>query len=122
MWEDARRVVAATFFKDEIELYKNTPREDDLGEQLDDLSLVGTYACNIENGQSGTSTQVSGTSIPQTIRISLQKAIPSSYGYTYKVRIKSARIVYDSTEYWNVVGWTEGQISTVISASRNVAV
>lgn len=122
MWQEAREKVAEIFFKDTVQVYKNTPAADAIGEELDNLTLLGEYACNIENGQSGVSRDVSGTTTPQTLRISLTKAIPLSYGHTYKLKIKDARIAYDATEYWKVDGWTEGQISTVISASREVAV
>lgn len=122
MWEEARRQVAATFFHDTILLYRNEIETDELGEELETPELVGEYACNIENGQSGVAERISGTTTPQTLRISLSKATPLSYDYTYKVKVKSARIAYDSNEYWRVDGWVEGQISTVITASREVAV
>lgn len=122
MWQEAREKVAEIFFKDTVQVYENTPTQDEIGEEIDNLTLLGEYACNIENGQSAVSRDISGTTTPQALRISLTKAIPLSYGHTYKLKIKSARITNDAAEYWKVDGWTEGQISTVISASREVAV
>lgn len=122
MWESARKAVASIFFGDVIELYQDTPEENSLGEELEKLTKLGEYACNIENNSSGVSQQASGTSIPQTIRISAAKSLPVSYSNRYKVKIKSARIAYNATEYWKVDSIVEGQISTVITASRAVSV
>lgn len=122
MWDDARSIVAETFFGDTILLYEDTPKEDDLGEEIADWKLVDEFACNIENSQSSFSQVVSGTSTPQQIRISLTKFLPVSYDKRYRLTIKSARIAFDANEYWKVDGWTEGQISTVITASREVSV
>ena len=84
--------------------------------------MVGNYPCNVQNSESGNNQTVSGESTPQTIRISADKGIPLAYNKTYKLKIKKAKISFDPDEVWRVVGWTEAQISTVISASREVVV
>lgn len=122
MWEEASQIVKSVFFNDEIKLYELGFEENDIGEDIELLTLVGAYPCNIENGQSGNSQTISGESTPQSLRISTVKEIPLQYGKTYKVKISSARIAFDTNEEWKVDGWTEAQISTVISASREVAV
>lgn len=122
MWDEARSIVAETFFGDVIRLYEDTPKEDDIGEEIADWKLVDEFACNIENSQSSLSQTVSGTSTPQQIRISLTKFLPVSYDKRYRLQIKSARIAFDANEYWKVDGWTEGQISTVLTASREVSI
>lgn len=121
MWEEARKAVADLFFKDEIEIYENALEENDIGEQLDSPVLLGSYSCNIENGSSGNKNEVSGVSTMQSLRISLAKTVPLDYDKTYRLKIKHARIRY-SDEWWIINGWTEGQISTVIVASREVSI
>lgn len=122
MWKEASQLVESVFFKDSISLYKIGFTENELGEDIESLVLVGIYDCNIENGQSTTTDQISGQSAPQSLRISTVKGIPLQYDNTYKLKIKSARIAFSTTEEWKVDGWTESQLSTVISASREVAV
>ena len=122
MWEQASQIVQSIFYKDEVQLYECIFTENDIGESIEQLDLVGSYSCNIENGQSGNAQTVSGESTPQAIRVSTVKAIPLSYDKTYRLKVSKARIAFDPDEVWKVDGWTEAQISTVISASREVAV
>lgn len=122
MWEQASQIVQSIFYKDEVQLYECTFTENDIGESIEQLDLVGSYPCNIENGQSGNAQTVSGESTPQAIRVSTVKTIPLSYDKTYRLKVSKARIAFDPDEVWKVDGWTEAQISTVISASREVAV
>lgn len=121
MWDEARKAVADLFFKDKIEIYENTIVENGIGEELEKEVLVGTFNCNIENAPSGNKNEVSGVSTMQSLRISLAKTVPLDYDKTYKCKIKLARINFKD-EWWRVNGWTEGQISTVISASREVSI
>lgn len=121
MWQQAGKDVAEVFFKDTIALYLNDFIENDIGETIEQPVLLGEYICNIENGASTTQSTVSGQSTPQALRISTLKGIGLDYTRTYKVKIIQARIV-NSDEYWKVDGWIEGQISTVINASREVSV
>lgn len=118
MWESARNQVAEVFFKDTVRIYRNAVVEDDIGEEHNEPVLVGTYICNIENGTSSTTQNMSGISVPQTLRISLPKDTPLDYNNTYVIVIESARIRFSEEDWWNVDGWVEGQISTVITASR----
>jgi len=121
-WSQGRKQVAEIFFQDEIELYKNTIEENQLGEEYEVPELVGTYSCNIENQQSTVKYTEVGASAPQTLRISLSKDALLRYDYTYKIVIKKARLTYDSSEWWNVDGWVEGQLSTVLTVSREVKI
>lgn len=119
-WSQGRKQVAEVFFEDEVELYVNAIEQNQLGEELESPVLVGIYKCNIENQQSTVKNTEAGVSVPQTLRISLSKDTPLEYEYTYRVKIKKARLTYNSTEWWKVDGWVEGQLSTVITASRGV--
>lgn len=122
MWDEASQVVKSIFYTDEVEIYELGFTENSIGEDIEQLILVGNYPCNVQNGESGNNHTTSGESTPQTIRISASKGIPLAYDKTYKLRIKKAKISFDPNEVWKVVGWTEAQISTVISASREVVV
>lgn len=121
MWRKARADIENIFFKDRVAIYLNDFVENDIGETIEQPVLLGEYTCNIENGASGTQSSVSGKSAPQAIRVSTVKGINLDYDKTYKLRIVEARLVH-SDEYWQVDGWLEGQLSTVINASREVAV
>lgn len=121
-WTSAKNVVEATFFNDEIQLYENAIVEDELGEEHEVETLVGAYKCNVENSQNTVSNNISGQSSPQSLRISTVKSIPLVYSKTYKVKVIRARVVQSPDEYWRVDGWVEGQLSTVITASREVSI
>lgn len=121
MWEDARKIVADTFFMDEVELYQNEITADSLGEEHLTETLVGTYACNLQYEPTDVRSEVSGKDIAQVLRISVSKNISLDYSSTYKVKIKKARITFDE-RYWYVKSWKESQISTVINATREVNV
>lgn len=121
MWEQAREQVAKTFFKDKIELYVNEIIENDIGETLENPTLVDEYDCNIENSPGTTSSAVGGRSNIQAIRISLRKDLSLNSESTYKVKIVQARISF-TDEMWEVTGCTEGQLSTIINASRGTIV
>lgn len=121
-WTEGRKKVEEVFFKDSIELYAIAVVENELNEELESEVLVGEYRCNIENGNSAVSRNETGSGSPQTLRISLPKDTPLDHRQTYKFKIKNARVLFDSEEWWRVDGWTEAQLSTVVSASRGVSV
>jgi len=121
MWSTARKIVADTFFKDEIELYRNDIQVDSIGEEHEVEVLVGTYKCNLQYDPSLVTSDVSGKDISQTMRISLAKGLPLDSSFTYKVKIKRARIRFDD-KFWKVQSWQESQISTVLYVSREVLV
>lgn len=121
-WSQGRKQVAELFFQDEVELYVNAITQNSLGEELESPVLVGTYKCNIENQQSTVKYTEVGASAPQALRISLTKDALLEYEHTYKIKIKKARLTYNSREWWKVDGWVEGQLSTVITASREVRI
>lgn len=121
MWEQAKSIVESVFFKDTVQLYELTFTQNDLGEDIEVPVFVGAYNCNIENQQSQNKRDISGESTPQMIRVSTVKSIPLSYGKTYQLQITSARIAF-TNEKWKVEGWTEAQLSTVITASREVVI
>lgn len=121
MWGEARKIVDDTFFKDEIELYRNDIQEDSIGEEYEVEVLVGTYKCNLQYAPTMVTSDVSGKDISQTMRISLAKDFPLDYSYTYKVKVKQARIRFDD-KFWKVQSWQESQISTVLNVSREVLV
>ena len=121
MWDQARKIVDDTFFRDEIELYRNDIREDSIGEEHEVEVLVGTYKCNLQYAPTLVTSNVSGKDISQTMRISLAKDFPLDHSYTYKVKIKQARIRFDD-KFWKVESWQESQISTVLNVSREVLV
>lgn len=122
MWEEASKTIKSVFYKDEITLYELEFSENEIGEDIEQLKLIGSYQCNIENGQSENSQKESGETSPQILRISTEKNIPLNYEKTYKIKISKARINFDSNEEFKVNGWTEALISTVISVSREVAI
>jgi len=121
MWDEARKIVDDTFFKDEIELYRNDIQEDSIGEEYEVEVLVGTYKCNLQYAPTEVTSDVSGKDIRQTMRISLAKDFPLDNSYTYKVKVKQARIRFDN-KFWKVQSWRESQISTVLNVSREVLV
>lgn len=121
MWDEARKIVAYTFFKDEIELYRNEIQEDSIGEEHEVEVLVGTFKCNLQYAPASVTSNVSGKDISQTMRISLAKDLPLDYSSTYKVKIKKARIQFDD-KFWKVESWQESQISTVLYVTREVLV
>ena len=121
MWDEARKIVDDTFFKDEIELYRNDIQEDNIGEEHEVEVLVGTYKCNLQYAPTEVTSNVSGKDISQTMRISLAKDFPLDHSYTYKVKIKQARIRFED-KFWKVESWQESQISTVLNVSREVLV
>lgn len=121
MWSAARDIVKNVFFKDKVELYKSVYTESDIGEDIEELVLVGVYYCNIEENATELLSKESGQVLPRTLRISMPKDVMLSDGETYSVKILEARIVYNS-EVMLVSGWVEGQISTVLTVKREVAV
>lgn len=121
MWDEARKIVADTFFKDEIELYRNEIQEDSIGEEYEVEVLLGTFKCNLQYEPASVTSNVSGKDISQTMRISLAKDFPLDTSYTYKVKIKQARIQFDD-KFWRVQSWQESQISTVLYVVREVLV
>ena len=121
-WSQGRKQVADLFFEDEIELYVNAITQNSLGEEIERPVLVGAYKCNVENQQSTVKYTEVGASAPQALRISLTKDALLEYENTYKIKIKKARLTYNSKEWWKVDGWVEGQLSTVIAASREVRI
>lgn len=121
MWEQAAQTVSSIFFHDKIEIFEDELTSNEIGEELTTPRSIGTFLCNIENNSSSTRQSQSGVSTPQTLRISLAKDVPISYNKTYTLKILKARISF-SNEVWKVDGWVEGQISTVITVSREVAV
>lgn len=121
-WSQGRTQVAEQFFGDEIELYVNAITQNQLGEELEEPVLLGTYKCNIENQQNAVKYTEVGVSSPQSLRISLTKDALLDYGHTYKIKVKKARLTYNSVEWWRVDGWVEGQLSTVLTASREVKI
>lgn len=121
MWEEGRALVEEVFFEDEIELFENQIIENEIGEELEQPVSIGRFPCNVQNGATTVQRSVSGQTIPQQLRISLSKGVNIVYDKTYQVRIIKARIRFTS-ELWNVESITEGQLSTVISASRKVSV
>lgn len=121
MWSTARKIVADTFFKDEIELYRNDIQVDSIGEEHEVEVLVGTYKCNLQYDPTSVTSNVSGKDISQTMRISLAKGLPLDNSFTYKVKIKQARLRFDD-KFWKVQSWQESQISTVLYVSREVLV
>ena len=122
MWGEARELVKEVFFEDEIELYVNSYLENDIGESIEEPTLVGTFSCNIQNGASSVQSSVGGQSVPQGIRISTLKELPIDYEHTYQVKIVKARIKFNPDEYWKVANILEGQLSTVLSAERKILV
>lgn len=121
MWKAARDIVSSIFFEDEIELYREDLVENAIGEELPTLVLVGKYPCNIQNNATTKRESVSGGSMPQTIRVSLPKETPLDKAKTYVLVITKARLT-STQEQWKVTSWTEAQISTVITAEREVAI
>ena len=119
--DEARKIVADTFFQDEIELYRNEIQVDSIGEEHEVEVLVGTFKCNLQYAPASVTTNVSGKDISQTMRISLAKDFSLDNSFTYKVRIKKARIQFDD-RFWKVQSWQESQISTVLYVTREVLV
>lgn len=121
MWTKERQIVAEVFFKDKVELFAIEIQETALGEEVEVEESIGTFSCNIESATNAYKETVSGVSVPQSIRISLAKDTPLTNEKRYKLKIIEARITYDPWETWSVQGFVEGQISTVITAQREVS-
>lgn len=121
MWEEARQLVRDTFFKDEIEVYRNEIVTDYIGEELEQEVLIGTFKCNLQYDPTQPKYDVSGRDISHTMRISVDKSVPVDSKYTYKIKITVARLKFD-TSYWRVNSWQEGQISTILLVTKEVRV
>lgn len=121
MWEDAKKIVEDEFFKDEIYLYRNDIETDSIGEEHYKEVLVGAFKCNLQYDPTSVRTDINGKAIAQTMRISIQKDVPVDYANTYKIKIKTARIMFDDT-YWKVESWRESLMSTVMIVLREVKV
>ena len=122
MWDTARKQIESTFFKDTVAIYELTFVQNEIGEGIKQRTLIGTFPSNVENGQSSVNSTVSGESAPQSLRISTLKSVPLDYDKTYELNIIQARISFDPNRVYKVDGWTEAQLSTVITVSREVAV
>lgn len=122
MWDTARKQIESTFFKDTVAIYELTFVQNEIGEDIKQRTLIGTFPSNVENGQSSVNSTVSGESAPQSLRISTLKSVPLDYDKTYELNIIQARISFDPNQVYKVDGWTEAQLSTVITVSREVAV
>lgn len=122
MWDTARKQIESTFFKDTVAIYELTFIQNEIGEDIKQRTLIGTFPSNVENGQSSVNSTVSGESAPQSLRISTLKSVPLDYDKTYELNIIQARISFDPNQVYKVDGWTEAQLSTVITVSREVAV
>lgn len=122
MWDTARKQIESTFFKDTVAIYELTFVQNEIGEDIKQRTLIGTFPSNVENGQSSLNSTVSGESAPQSLRISTLKSVPLDYDKTYELNIIQARISFDPNQVYKVDGWTEAQLSTVITVSREVAV
>lgn len=119
MWAQGRLEVMRTFFNDRIEIFECSYIQDELNEVMEQLVSIGAYYCNIQNGVSSLKDTISTQAVPQTIRVSLDKNTPLLYNKVYKLRILEARL-FHTEELWRVDGWTEAQLSTVMTASREV--
>jgi hypothetical protein len=117
MWEAGKAAVENILFKDTVELLEVQYTTNEIGETIPQQVTLGQYPCNIQNAESQLESAVSGQSNPQTIRVSVPKEIPLDYDKVYSLRIISARIKH-TDELWQVSGWTEALLSTVITARR----
>lgn len=122
MWDTARKQIESTFFKDTVAIYELTFVQNEIGEDIKQRTLIDTFPSNVQNGQSSVNSTVSGESAPQSLRISTLKSVPLDYDKTYELNIIQARISFDPSQVYKVDGWTEAQLSTVITVSREVAV
>jgi len=121
MWESARKEVAEKFFHDRIALYRIDLEYNTIGESIEQEVLIGEFACNIQYTPTELRRQEVGESVSHSMRISLSKEVVLSYDKAYKIKILEARLSFDNS-FWRVKGWTEGQISTVIEAVKEVIV
>ena len=116
MWEAGKAAVENILFKDTVELLEVQYTTNEIGETIPQQVTLGQYPCNIQNAESQLESAVSGQSNPQTIRVSVPKEIPLDYDKVYSLRIISARIKH-TDELWQVSGWTEALLSTVITGN-----
>ena len=121
MWNTARKIITETFFKDEIEIYRNEVQQDSIGEEFETPVLVGTYGCNLQYEPSMVNNVVSGKDIAQQLRISASPDLSLEYTYTYRIKIKTAQPEFD-TGYWRVISWKRTQLGTILTVSREVLV
>lgn len=121
-WSSGRKVVQDVFFKDTIALYRVDFSENDIGEEIEEETLVGNVSCNVEIVANPLSTAEAGSSYPSSLRVSMPKSTVLSTANVYKFKIVQARLALDTDQWWRVTGWTEAQLSTVCQASRGVTV
>lgn len=118
-WSQARKLVADTFFGDEVEIYPLEEETDDIGESSKVLGdSLGKFSCNIQYTPIGMDSRTSGLVNPQTGRVSTEKTLPLERGKEYALKITKARVQFDPEEMWGIPEWVEGQISTVLTIKR----
>ena len=79
---------------------------------------LGSFAGNIQYQPISKEQREQGVVTPQNARVSTIKGIGLVRGERYFLKIVSARVEFDTNEYWEVVDWVEGQLSTVITLKR----
>ena len=118
-WTGARNIVSETFFEDKISLHPLEEQEDEIGEVSEAPGdSLGEFSCNIQYQPISKEQREQGVVTPQNARVSTVKGIGLVRGERYFLKIVSARVKFDANEYWEVVDWVEGQLSTVITLKR----
>ena len=118
-WSGARQAVQEVFFEDEFTLHQAEEAEDEIGEVSEAPGdSLGNFAGNIQYQPISKEQQEQGVVTPQNARVSTVKGIGLVRGERYFLKIVSARVEFDANEYWEVVDWVEGQLSTVVTLNR----
>lgn len=118
-WAGARSLVSETFFEDKISLHPLEGQEDEIGEVSETPGdSLGEFSCNVQYQPISKEQREQGVVTPQNARVSTVKGIGLVRGERYFLKIVSARVEFDANEYWEVVDWVEGQLSTVITLKR----
>lgn len=118
-WAGARSLVSETFFEDKISLHPLEGQEDEIGEVSETPGdSLGEFSCNVQYQPISKEQREQGIVTPQNARVSTVKGIGLVRGERYFLKIVSARVEFDANEYWEVVDWVEGQLSTVITLKR----
>lgn len=121
MWNEARQVVASLFFKDKIEIFEEEFSTNQIGEEISQLKSLGEYDCNIQYETGDRVENVSGGSSSQNIRISLSREAPIDPEKAYVIQILQARITFNQDK-WKLIASRQAQLSTVLTARREVTI
>lgn len=119
MWSQARKDIEATF-TDVIKLLENKVEYNHIGEAQVSQEEKWEYFATVQYTPFLLEQTQAGISNPQQIRVSIPKNTELDLTKTYMLKIVSANLLFNPLEKWRVESITEGQLSIVLIAEREV--